>query len=559
MRTLLATLALMVGSVTLWADDEEPTATQKLVNGGFEQGDLGQPPTGWHFLKSNERDVCRFALTEDKPFAGKRSVELSRAANDKAEPEGPGIGNVMQMIDAKPYRGKRVRFKAAVRADITGETNQVRLWLRVDRKDGALGFFDNMAKRPILEKNWQHYEIVGDVAKDAELISLGFFLLGNGKVGVDDATFDIVDRSVPLTVIEPGPGLMEVRMAAKVTSYGSSEATFLHPLPLAYRDQVPLTFALKITPPECAKSATIVPGSGSNRLLSIELTNLKPYQGVTVEYSAAILVGPTKYATLPKTAAFPEEWPAEAKPWLATTWCCDADHERIRKLATEAKGNSKDVLATIRKVLKASNATLSAAEGRVKDLTAVEALDHQGSCTSNANLLAALLRAAGVPARVLAGYPLWSGPLQTHYIVEAYVPGFGWYPLESTRGDEAWPNYQQVNVSIVPPEHESKAKAASRANIGGAVPYQTVAELADPKSKILAVGTLKPMCDHECRMLRPLTADEAIWAQSLTAGKTRWDAWLKSPLQLEKGQVTFGPAATKLNGETPVEVLKELK
>ena len=42
-------------------------------------------------------------------------------------------------------------------------------------------------------------------------------------------------------------------------------------------------------------------------------------------------------------------------------------------------------------------------------LDAVQALDRQGSCTSCANLVAALLRGNGIPARILAGYPTYLG------------------------------------------------------------------------------------------------------------------------------------------------------
>lgn len=84
--------------------------------------------------------------------------------------EGPGqvfgnvaFGNVMQSIDATPLRGKRVRFRAAVRAE-----GRAQLWLRVDRQGGARGLFDNMQDRPILSAEWKEYEIEGPVADDAE-------------------------------------------------------------------------------------------------------------------------------------------------------------------------------------------------------------------------------------------------------------------------------------------------------------------------------------------------------------------------------------------------------
>ena len=91
-----------------------------------------------------------------------------------------GFGNVMQSIDATPLRGKRVRFRAAVRAE-----GQAQLWLRVDRKGRAMGFFDNMQDRPIRSAEWEEYAIEGPVAEDAESIYFGMMLIGEGKAWLD--------------------------------------------------------------------------------------------------------------------------------------------------------------------------------------------------------------------------------------------------------------------------------------------------------------------------------------------------------------------------------------
>jgi hypothetical protein len=71
-------------------------------------------------------------------------------------------------------------------------------------------------------------------------------------------------------------------------------------------------------------------------------------------------------------------------------------------------------------------------------------------------LTATLLRASGIPARIVASYPSWWGPLQTHYIVEAYMPEYGWYSIESTMCQSPWPNTHQVNFAIIPPQHEDR-------------------------------------------------------------------------------------------------------
>lgn len=67
------------------------------------------------------------------------------------------------------------------------------LWLRVDRPNQVVGFFDNMQHRPVRSAEWREYEIQGPVAGDAINIVGG--LLTNGAViaeydGVELAVLD---------------------------------------------------------------------------------------------------------------------------------------------------------------------------------------------------------------------------------------------------------------------------------------------------------------------------------------------------------------------------------
>src|SRR5688500_10037234 len=170
-------------------------------------------------------------------------------------------------------------------------------------------------------------------------------------------------------------------------------------------------------------------------------------------------------------------------------------------MAAGIRAETNDVLETIRRVQEATGTVFRLAQGRGESLTAVEALDKQGSCTSCANLVAAVLRACGVPARIVAGYPSWYGPLQTHYIVEAYVPEYGWYPIESTRGQSPWPNCQQALVAITPPRYEDRSRAGARVGVAGGVPYLSLTELPVHDGSCIAVGAIEDArgCDHHCR------------------------------------------------------------
>ena len=160
-----------------------------LANLDLEAGTLGQIPAGW-FLPAPSREAgYAVQLTEDRPRQGQRCALVTGLA-----PKAPAFGNLMQSVDATPYRGRRVRLRAAVRAEVAGSGNQAQLWLRVDRKGGEAGFFDNMQDRPIVRAGWQDYQIVGDVADDAEGISLGLMLLGSGRAWLDAVSFEIVGK-----------------------------------------------------------------------------------------------------------------------------------------------------------------------------------------------------------------------------------------------------------------------------------------------------------------------------------------------------------------------------
>jgi hypothetical protein len=118
-----------------------------------------------------------------------RSAGYSREKGDKGFALfGPGPSGAMtQTVDALPYRGSLVRLRAAVRVEGSG-TGQ--LLLRVDRDLGRLGFFDNMADRPVRDGEWKVYELTGEVAPDARTVEVGVTSTGKASVWVDEISFE---------------------------------------------------------------------------------------------------------------------------------------------------------------------------------------------------------------------------------------------------------------------------------------------------------------------------------------------------------------------------------
>jgi C-terminal processing protease CtpA/Prc len=174
-RLILAIAGIVVFSAAGLAQ----TGPQNL---NFEAGDAQGLPQGW---KSSPGYTLK--LSREQAKEGAYCAELARGNG-----QGLGFGHLMQSFDAGAYRGKRIRFRAAVRAEALGMAGQAYLWLRVDRSGGQMGFFDNMNDRPIRERDWRYYEITGDVDSDAERVNIGLILRGYGKAWIDDASFEVL-------------------------------------------------------------------------------------------------------------------------------------------------------------------------------------------------------------------------------------------------------------------------------------------------------------------------------------------------------------------------------
>jgi C-terminal processing protease CtpA/Prc len=181
-------LAVFFLPLALFGQPAPPAAPTNL---GFEQGQPGEVPPGWH-LSTTAKDAGYTAeIVTEQPESGLQAARIS-VPGELKNPQ--MVGNLMTSFDATAYRGKRVRLRGAVRVEGSGQ-DQAALWLRVDRTGGARGFFDNMSNRPITLSQWKSYEIVGDVAPDAQTINFGMMMFGRGKAWIDSVSFETVGEA----------------------------------------------------------------------------------------------------------------------------------------------------------------------------------------------------------------------------------------------------------------------------------------------------------------------------------------------------------------------------
>ena len=253
-----------------------------------------------------------------------------------------------------------------------------------------------------------------------------------------------------------------------------------------------MTYELSVYPPEAATGIKIYQDTPDNYVAKVPIVLRSKREKVYIKFRSLVLVGPFILRRRPGPGRNPDQWPEECQPWLKSTWCVDSQHEKIQAVSKEIRYAADDVMS----IIAGSRSGPVKSWRTLKAITRVSQpsrpLTSLGSCTSNANLVAALLRGCNIPARVVAGYPSWTGPLQTHYIVEAWMPQFGWYPIEATMLKSPWPNEYQVNVAVVPPKYESEELANWRPLNAAGVPYLSLTEIPDGLSGIIVKGAIDP-------------------------------------------------------------------
>ena len=101
-----------------------------------------------------------------------------------------------QRVRADAYRGKRIRFSAAMKTQDT--MGGASLWLRLDYARGQKAW--NRLDKPIIgTTDWKRYEYVLDVPADAQGMQFGISMEGRGKTSVADVRLEIVDNDAPLS------------------------------------------------------------------------------------------------------------------------------------------------------------------------------------------------------------------------------------------------------------------------------------------------------------------------------------------------------------------------
>ena len=165
------------------------------INLDFEHGLVHEPPAGWVAWSKLRRFGFEITTTDERPYHGNRAAMIRRAPGDEI---GEASGSVLQRVDAAPYRGRRVRLRAAARSELASD-GLAFLRLRVhpsetgDVFDNPILVFDSLDEYRVTSPEWRVFEIEANIPERAETISYGLFLAGSGAAWLDAVTLEAVD------------------------------------------------------------------------------------------------------------------------------------------------------------------------------------------------------------------------------------------------------------------------------------------------------------------------------------------------------------------------------
>jgi len=176
----------------------------------------------------------------------------------------------------------------------------------------------------------------------------------------------------------------------------------------------------------------------STQPIDIEQIPTGPTQSVKQidDKTIEVTVQSVRPGELIKTNEEKKQPPTERSPYLGSSTYITATDPQITRLAKEAGNESASPVDIAKKCEQIVRSHISRKNMSTNLATASEVVrKKEGDCTEHAVLLAALLRARGIPARVTVGIVYWDkyDAFAGHAWTEAYLDD-NWIPLDGTLG-----------------------------------------------------------------------------------------------------------------------------
>jgi len=251
--------------------------------------------------------------------------------------------------------------------------------------------------------------------------------LAVGLLGTIPSTAATTDRTNDSLYIQRIEGNLSVDRRAQQNPY----QIYFH-IPVPFRWQVPIHFEL-----ECDQLIDY-------RFVAVDPPNvvccarLTPAPLTELTWQAWVLTKMEAWADLPTFVNVSElaSLPDSVLPFLQATDCCQVDDPLVQNRAQILGGSCINILDQADAICDYVEAIPGGLPHTPIAFDAVYTLRYGNSCTGHAHAATALLRALGIPARNLLNVSsMFLGPMDQHWIIEFFLPTYGWVLMETAKGE----------------------------------------------------------------------------------------------------------------------------
>lgn len=213
-------------------------------------------------------------------------------------------------------------------------------------------------------------------------------------------------------------------------------------LPLPADDPYQTVFVYRLRP----GPARILRSRYGYRIAVFEFGPRAIGETVTIRYDAEVRLRDIAWRIDPARVGSLDEVPPQIRAdYLVDGPLYDIRHPAIEAAAREAVGDATHPLQIMARIVAFVRSRLTYDLDGAKPPAPEVLAAGVGSCTEHSFLMIALARNRGLPARFMAGSPVHIGWLSGesvdrvfHKVVEIYLPGVGWVPVESSAGSRVW-------------------------------------------------------------------------------------------------------------------------
>jgi len=205
---------------------------------------------------------------------------------------------------------------------------------------------------------------------------------------------------------------------------------------------------------------------GLNKLINFTISHIYEGGSVLIHFSCWVLIKNHDFSDLPIEVKFPrrKNLPEYTKKWLVRTEVVQKWSILIRHKSRQLNRLNNDVIKyaeSVASFIKKHRFILFLIQLRLGVFFSQDAkttLFINGENVGRSHLACALFRCRNIPARVLLAHNDQGFWTQMHYMVEYYLPGYGWILLDSTAGKTPYETKKQIINRICFPEDEQETK-----------------------------------------------------------------------------------------------------